>query len=175
METSKTAYQPDDYVCYGSSGVCRIISCENRAFDGEHEETYYKLSPVDGTHSTYYIPVDRASERLRPLMSKDEIYSLIDQMPQTEETEWCGDSRERRGMFQHILHSDNCREIIQMMRMLYCQQERKRSSGRKLSSADEAAMHAAEHRLYQEFGIVLGIAPEQVHEFICSRLEAQQA
>lgn len=174
MEINKITYHPDDYVSYGSSGVCRIISCESRSFDGIHEETYYKLSPVDGTHSTYYVPVDRAEERLRPLLSKEEVYSIIDQIPYAKEEEWCCDSRERRGIFHDILQSDDYTKMLQMMHMLHCQQERKRSSGRRLSTADEAAMHAAESRMYHEFGIVLGIQPEQVHEFICSRLAAQQ-
>ncbi len=175
MEISEINYQPNDYVSYGSSGVCRIISRESRSFDGEHEEMYYKLSPIDGTHSTYYVPVGRAAERLRPLLSKEEIYSLIDDMPQEEEKEWCSDNRERRGIFQDILHSDDYTRMIHMMRMLHCQQERKRSTGHRLSSADEAAMHAVENRMYQEFGIVLGIQPEQVHEFIRSRIAAHQA
>lgn len=175
MEINQISFQPEDYVAYGSAGVCRIISCETRAFDGIHEETYYKLSPLDGTHSTYYVPVDRASERLRPLLSQEEIYSLIDAMPETEEKEWCCDSRERRGIFHDIMQSDDYKQMLGMMRMLHCQQERKRSAGRKLSSADEAVMHAAENRMYQEFGIVLGIRPDQVHDFICCRLAANHS
>jgi hypothetical protein len=33
-------------------------------------------------------------------------------------------------------------------------------------------MHAAENRMYQEFGIVLDIQPEQVHSFIMKRMDA---
>ena len=92
-----------------------------------------------------------------------------------EETEWCSNSRERRGIFQNILHGDDYREMIQMMRSLYHQQERKRKTGHRLSSADVAAMHAAENRMYQEFGVVLNIRPEQVHNFILKRMEGSTA
>ena len=91
------------------------------------------------------------------------------------ETEWCSNSRERRGIFQNILHSDDYREMIQMMRSLHQQQERKRRSGHRLAAADEAAMHAAETRMYQEFGIVLNIRPEEVHNFIVNRMDAASA
>lgn len=171
----ESKYLKDEYVAYGSSGVCQVMCQEIRSFDGgEHEESYYKLRPVDGSHSTYYVPVDRADERLRPLLTKEQIYTLIDEMALGKEQEWCNDSRERRGIFHAILHSDNYGEIIQMMRSLHQQQERKRSTGHKLSSADETAMHTAESRMYQEFGIVLDIKPEQVHNFILDRLASVQ-
>lgn len=170
--TANKKFQPNEYVSYGSSGVCQVVALENRSFDGEHEEAYYKLRPMDGSHSTYYVPVERAPERLRRLLTKDQIYSLIDEMAKGTEQEWCSDSRERRGIFQSILHSDNYREMIQMMRTLHQQQERKRSTGHKLAAADEAAMHAAESRMYQEFGIVLNIKPDQVHSFIVNRLKS---
>ncbi|MCD7959294.1 MAG: hypothetical protein LUF89_07385 [Ruminococcus sp.] len=129
---------------------------------------------MDGSHSVYYVPVERASERLRPLLTEDEIYHIIDEMAEKKEVKWCSDSRERRSIFQEILHNDNYEEMIDMMRSLHTQQERKRRTGHKLGAADEAAMHAAESRMYQEFGIVLNIKPEQVHSFIVKRLAAAQ-
>lgn len=99
MELENLTYQPNDFVSYGSSGVCRIVSCVSRSFDGIHEELYYQLTPVSENHSTYYVPVDRASERLRPLLSREEIYQLIDNINTSETQEWCSDNRERRGIF----------------------------------------------------------------------------
>lgn len=175
--TTKTEYAPDEYVSYGTSGVCQIVSLESRSFDGEHEALYYKLRPLDNSHSTYYVPAERAAEKLRPLLTKDQICELIDEMADADfsETEWCSNSRERRGIFQNILHSDDYREMIQMMRSLHQQQERKRRNGHRLSAADEAAMHAAETRMYQEFGIVLHIQPDEVHHFILNRIDAASA
>lgn len=174
QNNTKTEYTPNEYVSYGTSGVCQIVSVEQRSFDGEHEESYYKLRPVGNGNSTYYVPVERAADRLRPLLTKEQIYGLIDEMADVDfsETEWCSNSRERRGIFQNILHSDDYKEMMQMMHILYQQQERKRRSGHRLAAADEAAMHAAENRMYQEFGIVLDIQPEQVHSFIMKRMDA---
>ena len=87
----KTVYTLNEYVSYGTSGVCKIESLEQRSFDGEHEESYYKLRPLDNSNSTFYVPIDRAAERLRPLLTKEQIYQLIDEMAEgkLEETEWC--------------------------------------------------------------------------------------
>ncbi len=169
-KNTKLQFRPDDYVSYGSSGVCRVMGKETCSLHDDEEETYYKLCPVDGTHSTYYIPVKSAGKRLRPLLTKEEIYRLIDEMADQKEQAWCNNSHERRDIFQGILHSDDYRQIIQMMRTLHQQKERKRSTGHKLAAADEAVMRTAETRMYQEFGIVLGIRPDQVHDFIMNRL-----
>ena len=110
QNNTKTEYTPNEYVSYGTSGVCQIVSVEQRSFDGEHEESYYKLRPVGNGNSTYYVPVERAADRLRPLLTKEQIYGLIDEMADVDfsETEWCSNSRERRGIFQNILQEGNC-------------------------------------------------------------------
>ena len=76
QNNTKTEYTPNEYVSYGTSGVCQIVSVEQRSFDGEHEESYYKLRPVGNGNSTYYVPVERAADRLRPLLTKEQIYGL---------------------------------------------------------------------------------------------------
>ena len=44
METTdKHTYQPDDYVSYAGSGVCRVIGQETQSPDGIQEIQYYKL------------------------------------------------------------------------------------------------------------------------------------
>ena len=73
----KTVYTLNEYVSYGTSGVCKIESLEQRSFDGEHEESYYKLRPLDNSNSTFYVPIDRAAERLRPLLTKEQIYRAV--------------------------------------------------------------------------------------------------
>ncbi len=170
-------FQPDEYVSYSSNGICKVISMETKTFDDIQEEMYYKLSPLDDSRSTYYVPVSHAETLLRPLLTKQQIYALIDEMAaiKEEEAEWCDNSRQRREIFHTILHNDDYRQILQMMRSLHQQEEKKRSAGRKLAAADEAAMHAAETRLYQEFGIVLDIPPNQVHHFITARIAAREA
>lgn len=173
METTdKHIYQPDDYVSYAGSGVCRVIGQETQSPDGIQEIQYYKLQPLDSKNSTYYVPVEHAEVRLRPLLTKEEIYHLIDEIPAESEEAWCTNSRERRNQFHTVLGGDDNREIIRMMRTLHQEQERKKHTGHKLSSADESAMYAAENRVYQEFGLVLGIRPEKVHDFILKHLEA---
>jgi CarD family transcriptional regulator len=173
VKTRESDFSLNDLVAYGASGVCRIVAIESRSFDGEHYSDYYKLQPDGDNRSCYYVPIEQASQRMRPLLTKEEVYSLIDNhMASCSDTsgEWCKDNRKRRSLFQAVLHSDNYPNLITMMHTLHQQQERCRKNGKKLSNADEAIMHAAEKRMFQEFSIVLNLQPDQVDGFIRQRL-----
>jgi len=73
-----------DYVVYGGYEICRIEEKVKRCFDGTTPREYYKLIPVYSKGSTYYIPSDDYEEKIRRLLSKEEIYALIEEMPNAE-------------------------------------------------------------------------------------------
>ncbi len=173
-QQEQIVYERGQLVSYGSFGVCEVIDRDNYALHGndEDEETYYKLRPIHDNRCTYYVPLNRAPERLRPLLTKEQIYQLIDEEMATDNKteEWCTDSRKRRENFHDILHGDDYPAMIHMLQSLHLQRDRKRAAKRRLSSADEASMLEAEFRMYQEFCIVLGIPSNEVHRFIVERL-----
>lgn len=173
-KTKNRPFQPEDLVSYGTFGVCKILCEEYCNFDEEHEENYWKLRPLDNNRSVYYVPVRTAQSKLRRLLTKEEIYDIIDDMADAGVIKWSNDSRERKGVFRDILQSNDYRQIFVMMHTIHLQQEKRRSAGRKLAAVDEGALHAAETRVYQEFGIVLHLEPSKVHEFIIERISAGQ-
>ena len=83
-----------DYVVYGGYEICRIEEKVKRCFDGTTPREYYKLIPVYSKGSTYYIPSDDYEEKIRRLLSKEEIYALIEEMPNAE-AQWCEDRNQR--------------------------------------------------------------------------------
>lgn len=132
-----------DYVVYGGYEICRIEEKVKRCFDGTTPREYYKLIPVYSKGSTYYIPSDDYEEKIRRLLSKEEIYALIEEMPNAE-AQWCEDRNQRKNQFISVLKSDNYHELISMMRTIYVQREEQVSKGKKLLAADEKAMREAE-------------------------------
>ncbi len=164
-------FSDGEYVMYGGSGVCRIDGKEKRSFDGIHETEYCKLIPYSSEHSVYYIPADTIEQKVRRLISKEDIYSLIDRLPEIEEM-WDSDSNKRKEIFGSLLKSGNYDKIFCLVKSVYNQRRKITAAGRKLASADEKAMKAAENIINQEFSVVLGIKPEEVIAFISERLEA---
>lgn len=165
--------QTDEYVVYKSAGVCRVLGEEAQRPDGVTEILYYKLKPIDDQNSTYYIPVATAAEKLRRLLSKEEVLELIDSMPRSadDKSMWSDNRRQRREMYSQILKGDDQHALVQMLSSLYFRKQSSEASGKRFSSMDEAAMKNAETLMLQEFGIVLGLEIEDVRKFIDERIQ----
>lgn len=161
------------YVIYRSSEICKIESFEKKNFDGATEREYCILVPEGAERSKYYVPLDCAESRLRPLLTREEIFALIDGMRE-EQPDWGASDENRRDRFGEVLGSGNYRLIISMMHSLYLERQERVAKGKKLLAADEKAMRSAESLIHREFGFVLGIKENEVEGFIESRLAGKQ-
>ncbi len=156
-------------VVYRSSEICRIMGVESRCLDGVNQREYCILCPINSAGSTYYVPLDCAEDKLRELLTKEQVLGLIDGM-RNAEAEWCDDGNERKARQNEILSGSNYSKIIGMTRSLHSEKEKRSAQGKKLLAADERAMKAAETLINREFGYVLGIEENKVGEFIKERL-----
>ncbi|MBQ4464694.1 MAG: hypothetical protein II916_01840 [Oscillospiraceae bacterium] len=164
----------NDMVVYKSAGVCRVIAEEEQSMDGVNYIDYYKLKPLSDENSTYYIPVASADEKLRRLLRKDEVIELIDTMPRSaDEAEmWSDNRRERKEMYSQILKGDDYSALVHLISSLYFKKQDQEAQGKRFSSMDENAMKNAENLMLQEFGVVLGMEPEAVRDYIAQRMDA---
>ncbi|MCM1524671.1 MAG: hypothetical protein NC120_09470 [Ruminococcus sp.] len=157
-------------VVYAGSEICRIDSKVTRCFDGVNEQVYFRLIPEESASSSYYIPEDKLSCRVRPLLTGEEILAVIDEMPETQ-AKWSENRSERKEMFGKVLRSDDYRQILGVMKALYLEKEKRSTQGRKgLISSDEKVFAAAEKLMNKEFSRVLGISEKEVPVFIENRL-----
>lgn len=156
-------------VVYRSSEICRIISVETKCLDGVREREYCVLCPINSSGSTYYVPLDCAADKLRELLTREQVLGLIDEMKGAESV-WCDDGNERKARHNEILAGNDYSLIIGMTRSLHSEQARRVAQGKKLLAADERAMKAAETLINREFGYVLGIEENKVSDFIKARL-----
>lgn len=166
-------FKQADHVVYKSAGVCEVLGVETQSMDGENEVLYYKLKPVSDVNSTYYIPVASEKEKLRKLLTKDEVMELIDSMSKEEPEEeiWSDNRRERREMYTQILKGDDQKALVQLISSLYFRKQSSEARGRRFSAMDESAMKNAENLMIQEFATVLKIQPEEVRKLISERLK----
>ncbi len=159
-----------DCVVYGGSEICRIAERVNRCFDGVNEISYLRLVPQESDSASYYVPENRAGERIRPLLSRDEIMAVIDEMPSAC-VRWSEDKGERKQIFGEALKSDDYKQILGIMKGLYDERRKRSICGKQLISSDEKALAAAESLMHKEFAAVLGIPESSVSDFIEKRLE----
>jgi CarD family transcriptional regulator len=163
-------YKVGDYVVYGINGVCKFDRIEKKNFSGSDEKSYCILLPIDSKSSTYYVEEDKLPERVRKLMTADEINELIDSMPEIP-AEWDDDNNQRKSDYREVLQSGDFRRLIGMTRALYSFREKQKEHNKKLPVADDKSMKAAENILYSEFAYVLNIPYESVENYISDRLD----
>ena len=159
-------FKVNDYVVYGTTGVCQIIDIrKEKDIYSNGEIEYYVLQPVFNNNMTVMTPVNNEKVLMREVMTKDEVLSLIAAMPE-EETIWINDYRERCDKFKAALKTGECEEWVKLIKTLYLEKKEKTALGKKLMKSDEDIMGAAEKNLYEEFAIALNISPNEVVSYI---------
>lgn len=159
----------NDIVMYKQSGICKILDICEKKF-GKETRQYYVLCPQDDPNTTIYCPIDAPSDKMRYLLTKDEVLQLIEEMPD-EETAWIENDHLRKEKQAEILRERDHKRLIRMIKALYLKREEQQKAGKHFHTADEKAMEEAEKILYQEFAQVLDIAQDEVVPFIVGRLD----
>lgn len=161
----------NDHVFYGSVGVCRVTEIRNVKLGGSDEQNCYVLKPFNDSHSTIFVPIDNDAllKYIRPVLTRGEIDSLIQDMPQ-EESVWISNERERGEAYFAKIKSCDSRDLVRLIKTLYRERTGRREKGKTLSTTDSRIMAAAEKLLYGEFAFVLNIDLKDVVPFIQERI-----
>ncbi|MGE5416651.1 MAG: CarD family transcriptional regulator [Acidobacteriota bacterium] len=162
-------FKVNDYVVYGSTGVCLITDIQQDEFAGNEGIEYYVLKPVYSENMTIKIPVNNVKVKMRKTMSKDEVLALIAKMPE-QETLWLDDNRERSEYFKAALKTGKSEEWVKIIKTIYLEKTEKAAIGKKLSKTDEDVLKSAEKQLNEEFALALGISPDEVLPYILQHI-----
>ncbi len=160
-----------DNIIYGNHGICKIEGIQDMTIDSS-TRPYYVLKPVFENGSTIYFPVgnETAEQKMRRILSVDEIYSLIREMPD-EDTIWIENENERKESYRNIMAGSDRSALVKLIKTLHLREQDLKSSGRKLYASDEKFLKDAERTLYDEFIFVLDIKREEVIPFITKQIE----
>ena len=154
-------YQINDYVVFGSNGVCQVLDKRIENFGGGTEREYYVLNPLNSRSSTIYAPADKCDIQMRKLLKRDKVLSLLEEMPD-ETPEWISDNQARKATYGQILQNGDQHELLMMIKVLNQRQADLEEQGKKLSAQDTEFKKNAEALINNEFALVLGMEPEQI-------------
>ena len=163
-------FAKNDYIIYGTTGVCKITGIEKKKFNTSAEREYYILKPAYDPNSTIYAPVDNNIINIRKNMTVKEVYDLIMSMPDNK-TIWIDDINLRKEKYNEILKKGDKVELVKLIRTLYLEKQKKKNEGKKLYVGDEKIMSEAQRLLHEEFALVLNIKVDEVLPFILGELE----
>lgn len=160
-------------IVYGTQ-ICKITGKSKQTF-GKITRDYYVLVPVFNEKNTIFVPADNENlmGKIKPILSAEEIYSLIDSIPDTENI-WIEDNKERTLRYKDIIERGERKEIIGVIKTLFERKKEIESKNRKLHATDEIILSRAEKMLYEEFALVLDIKKEEVIPFIARQIEIKE-
>lgn len=167
-------FQVNDVIIYGTQGVCKIVGTEEKVVGGK-KKAYFVLKPVSDHGATIFVPTDNelVLGKMRRLLTKEEIYQLIDSMPR-ENGEWITNENERREHYKSILTKGDHLELIKMLKAIYAHKKEREAEGKRLHMSDERFFKDAEQILYNEFQYVLDLGGKaDLVTHIMERLENQ--
>lgn len=155
-------------IIYGNSGVCKIVGIG--AMSGmPKDKLYYTLEPYYVKGSRIFTPVDNTKVTMRPVITKQDALTLVDEMKEIEAL-WIPDEKHREQEYKDALKSCDCRQLVKVIKTIYCRKSSREAAGKKLTSSDERFFHQAEERLYGELAISLDMSREEVKDYIVNRI-----
>ena len=163
-----------EFVVYGSQGVCKVtdVGCLNLP-GAPDDRLYYTLEPCHILGGKIFTPVDNQKAIIRPVISKDEAITLIDDMTDIE-TLWVPDERKRESYYKDALRKCDCLELVKIIKTTYLRKQSRVAAGKKVTTGDEKYLHLAESNLYGELAVALDMEQEQVKQFIIDRIKDTQ-
>ena len=169
-------YQTGDLILYGGTGVCRVTDIvTQKPSRTEPEKQYYVLTPLyqAGTITT---PVENGKVFTRPVISRDEAISLIDQIPTIQAEAYHNQNLQQlENHYKAKLESHDCMELLCLTMSAYRKKEERERAKLKFGAVDRRYMERAENLLYGELAVALDIAKDSVRDFIAQRLQVLTA
>ena len=167
-------YQKDDFIMYGSTGVCRVESVGPMEGSKDTSREYYTLAPVFG-RGVIYTPVD-TSVFMRPVLSPEEVDALIDLLPELpDRVEGLTNLRLLSEYCRAVLDGHRSEDLLSLIKILHRRSVESERMGRRLGLTEMKYRKLAEELIHGEFAVALGIALEEVPEYISQRLSGEQA
>lgn len=156
-------------VVYGTQGVCTVREISMLKL-GKTKGEYYVLSPVDDPGSTVYVPTsnEKLMGKLRPVLTEKEADALIDEAVR-EPLEWIVSDAERKSTCDDIVKSGDRKQLMQLVGMLYRRREALKDQKKHFHNIDAQYLKTAERMLHGELAYALGIAADDVADYIRRR------
>ncbi|MBQ1372242.1 MAG: hypothetical protein IIY70_04860 [Oscillospiraceae bacterium] len=160
----------NEKIHYSGCGICIIQEISTMRFD-HAKERYYVLKPVYQDASVIYVPVksEQLVSKMRPVLTRQEVEALIDCINEIP-TVWEDDPAARKSNFEALLRSNECRNLIALIKTLHAYREERLLEGKTLPVVEDTCLREAQRLLYDEFADALNLQPGQVHDYIQSRL-----
>lgn len=163
-------FEIGEYVIYGSHGVCKIASMEERVIDRKCVN-YYVLEPKSQQGSRYMVPSENpvAMSKVRKILTREELDNLF-QSDQVRQFQWITDENTRKQKYKELITGADRAALLGMIHVLHQHKKEQIEVGRKFHQCDENFLNDAQKLLREEFSLVLQINPDCVEQYVLDAL-----
>ena len=145
-----------DYIFYGNQGVCQVEGTLMMSKPGQSEERmYYQLSPIEKRGSSVFTPIDNDKVVMRPILTEEEAWALIREIPEIEQID-LGEERRREDVLKEVMRTCEPRSFIAVIKTLNPRKQERLTMGKKATVLDMKYLKAAETYLYGEISAAIG-------------------
>ncbi|MDF2689745.1 MAG: hypothetical protein K0Q80_2711 [Microvirga sp.] len=164
-------YKIKDVVMYGKMGACEITDITVPPdMKVARNQLYYVLKPLH-ENCVIYAPVD-TKVFMRPAISAEEAERLIDTIPSLHPEAYREEStQDLVKHYETAIESHDCAELLRLTMAIYAKKQFIEQRGRIFGQIDKKYMKQAEDLLFGEFSFAIGIARDEVPDYIASRVE----
>lgn len=164
-------FHTNDYVFYGSGGICKIVDIQMAPLDGmPKDKQYYILHSVHDQSSVMYIPVDNDRIFLRLLLSREEAEELMEQIPYITEIDETN-SKLLREKYDEAMRKYQPQEWVRVIKTVHFRMNEPRTAARRISETERTFAETAKKHLYTELSLALNISVQQVEHYILECVE----
>ena len=160
-------FQVNDLIIYGNTGVCRVkaVGPLEGVSSAKEDRIYYTLEPVY-EKGTIYTPVD-SRVFMRQILSPEEAAALIERIPVllVNPIE-ASNTRVLSDQYDSFLSTHRCEDLVVLIRTVYMRNKKAEAAGKRPAQTDERYMKRAKELLHGELAAALGIAYEDVEDYI---------
>ena len=165
-------FELNDYVFYGSGGVCKIVDVQKAPLDGMPEDKlYYILHSLHDQSSVMYVPVDSDCIFLRRLVSREEAESLLQTIPSVSVIEE-PNAKLLREKYNLAMKAHLPIEWVRVIKTVYARMNDPKMPSRKISETERSFAENAKKYLHMELSIVLETELKKIEQDVLACIRA---
>lgn len=154
-----------EYVVYRRD-VCKIREIREHHI---HNDRYYILEPMVDSSLTIEVPTDNRCGFLRPLIDRQQVEQIINEIPNIPLIE-CND-RMIENIYKTLLNSGKHEDYIKIIKTTYLRNKEREANHKRIGDKDYQYFQKAENYLYNEFSIVLQLSVEETKKYVLAKVK----
>lgn len=168
-------YKVGEYVMYGINGICKVDDITHLDISGSaKDKLYYSLVPLNDLGGKVYFPVDNDRIVVRKVLTNDQAWELIDEIPNIEEMSVDND-KQCEGLYKGAMKSCDCHQWIQIIKTSYNRRQARLKVGKKVTTTDDKYFKQAKENLYSELAFAIGKDKSEMEDIISERIKMKES